>query len=98
MCPNPPDALRITPESGHEIKLGGDTGEGCGRALLPRSPRHGRCYGETEMSNPRHPIITDLVWLKNWASSRSLSIIVGEQPSQALSTHHKAALAPYPRL
>jgi hypothetical protein len=56
MCPNPPDGIRIAPDHGHEIKLGGDTGEGCGRAIRPRSPRHGRCYGETELSNPRHPI------------------------------------------
>jgi len=28
MCPNPPDAIGIAPYGGHEIKLGGDTGEG----------------------------------------------------------------------
>jgi hypothetical protein len=60
MCPNPPDAARIAPGSGHEIKLGGDTGEGCGGAIPPRSPRHGRGDGETEVSNPRHPITMDL--------------------------------------
>jgi hypothetical protein len=54
--PNPPDALRIALQSGHEIKRGGDMGEGCGRAIRPRGPRHGRGDGETEMSNPRHPI------------------------------------------
>ena len=59
LCPDPPEAVRIAPHSGHEIKLGGDTGEGCGRAILPRGPRHGRCYGETGMSNPRHPIRHD---------------------------------------
>jgi hypothetical protein len=37
----------------------GDTGEGCGEATPPRSPRHGRCYGETELPNPRHPISMD---------------------------------------
>jgi hypothetical protein len=56
MCPDPPEAIRIALGRGHETKLGGDTGEGCGGAIPPRSPRHGRCYGETVMSNPRHPI------------------------------------------
>jgi hypothetical protein len=56
MCPNPPDADRIAPVSGHEIKLGGDTGEGCGGAIPPRCPRHGRGHGETVLSNLRHPI------------------------------------------
>ena len=60
LCPNPPKAIRIAPDGGHEIKLGGDTGEGCGGAIPPRCPRHGRGHGETEVSNPRHPIIMDL--------------------------------------
>jgi hypothetical protein len=27
MCPYPPDVIGIAPYGGHEIKLGGDTGE-----------------------------------------------------------------------
>ncbi len=56
---NPPKAGQIARPSGHENKLGGDTGEGCGRAIRPTGPRHGRSYGETEVSNPRYPIIHD---------------------------------------
>jgi hypothetical protein len=59
MCPNPPEAVRIALHSGHEIKLGGDTGEGCGGAIPPRCPRHGRGHGETGLSNLRHPITHD---------------------------------------
>ena len=59
MCPNPPKVRRISPQDGHEIKLGGDTDEGGGGAIPPRGPRHGCGYGETEWSNPRHPIIMD---------------------------------------
>src|SRR5687768_3829433 len=58
-CPNPPNARRIAPHSGHEIKLGGDTGEGCGGAIPPKGPRHGRGHGETDLSNLRHPISMD---------------------------------------
>jgi hypothetical protein len=34
-----------------------------------------------------------LVWLKNCAASRSLSIIIGQQSAQALSIDHHATLA-----
>jgi hypothetical protein len=49
LCPDPPDAIGIAPYGGHEIKLGGNTGEGCGGAIPPRGPRHGRGHGETEL-------------------------------------------------
>ena len=90
-CPNPPEAARIAPGGGHEIKLDGDTGEGCGGAIPPRGPRHGRCYGETVLSNPRHPITYDTpITMAKGCGDKADPVEVSDQPRNRIEPYGRA--------
>jgi len=67
----PPEAVRIAPDRWHEIKLGGDTGEGCGGAITTKMPTSRTLLRLRLYCRTRDTLIcwTHLRWQEVWGRS-----------------------------